>query len=143
MTIKNLKPTTPGQRGTALVDKSLLWKGNPIKPLVVKYNSTGGRNNQGRITSRHRGRGAKRKYRIIDFKRNKFDIEGEVIRNEYDPNRSSFISLIKYSDGEFKYIIAPHKLIIGDKIISSGNAEIYCNRKLFTFKKYSNRYKYS
>ena len=124
MTIKNLKPTTPGQRGTVLVDKSLLWKGNPIKPLVVKYNSTGGRNNQGRITSRHRGRGAKRKYRIIDFKRNKFDIDGEVIRNEYDPNRSSFISLIKYSDGEFKYIIAPHKLIIGDKIISSGNAEI-------------------
>ena len=124
MTIKNLKPITPGQRGTVLVDKSLLWKGNSIKSLVVKYNSTGGRNNQGRITSRHMGGGAKRKYRIIDFKRNKFDVEGEVIRNEYDPNRTSFISLIKYSDGEFKYIIAPHKLSIGDKVISSDTADI-------------------
>ena len=124
MTIKNLKPTTPGQRGTVLVDKSFLQKGSPIKPLVAKYNSTGGRNNQGRITSRHRGGGAKRKYRIIDFKRNKFDVEGEVIRNEYDPNRTSFISLIKYSDGEFKYIIAPQKLSIGDKIISSSTADI-------------------
>ena len=124
MTIKNLKPTTPGQRGTVLVDKSLLWKGNSIKSLVVKYNSTGGRNNQGRITSRHKGGGAKRKYRIIDFKRNKFDVEGEVIRNEYDPNRTSFISLIKYSDGEFKYIIAPQKLSVGDKIISSSTADI-------------------
>ena len=124
MTIKNLKPTTPGQRGTVLVDKSLLWKGDPMKSLVVKYSSTGGRNNQGRITSRRMGGGAKRKYRIIDFKRNKFDVEGEVIRNEYDPNRSSFISLIKYSDGEFRYILSPHKLIIGDKVISSDTADI-------------------
>ena len=124
MTIKNLKPTTPGQRGTVLVDKSLLWKGDPMKSLVVKYSSTGGRNNQGRITSRRMGGGAKRKYRIIDFKRNKFNVEGEVIRNEYDPNRSSFISLIKYSDGEFRYILSPHKLIIGDKVISSDTADI-------------------
>ena len=124
MTIKNLKPTTPGQRGTTLVDKSLLWKGDPMKSLVVKYSSTGGRNNQGRITSRRMGGGAKRKYRIIDFKRNKFNVEGEVIRNEYDPNRSSFISLIKYSDGEFRYILSPHKLIIGDKVISSDTADI-------------------
>ena len=124
MTVKKLKPTTPGQRGTVLVDKSFLWKGNSAKSLTVKYNSTGGRNNQGRITSRRMGGGAKRKYRIIDFKRNKFDIEGEVIRNEYDPNRSAFISLIKYTDGEFRYIIAPQKLTIGKKVISSNAADI-------------------
>ena len=124
MTIKKLKPTTPGQRGTVLVDKSLLWKGDPIKSLVVKYHSTGGRNNQGRITSRRMGGGAKRKYRIIDFKRNKFDVNGEVIRNEYDPNRSAFISLIKYTDGEFRYIIAPQELVKGNKVVSSKTADI-------------------
>ncbi len=124
MTLKNLKPTTPGQRGTVLIDKSNLWKGNPLKSLVSKHKSTGGRNNQGRITSRRMGGGAKRKYRIIDFKRNKFDMEGEVTRIEYDPNRSSFISLIKYSDGEFRYIISPQNLSVGKKIISSNSAEI-------------------
>ena len=124
MTLKMLKPTTPGQRGTVLVDKSNLWKGKSLKSLTTKYISTGGRNNQGRITSRRMGNGAKRKYRIIDFKRNKFDILGEVIRKEYDPNRSAFICLIKYDDGEFRYIIAPQKVQIGDKIISSKNAEI-------------------
>ena len=124
MTLKNLKPTTPGQRGTVLIDKSNLWKGNPLKSLVSKHKSTGGRNNQGRITSRRMGGGAKRKYRIIDFKRNKFDMEGEVTRIEYDPNRSSFISLIKYSDGEFRYIISPQNLSVGKKIISSNSSEI-------------------
>ncbi len=124
MTVKNLKPTTSGRRGTVLVDKSLLWKGKPVKSLVVKYNSTGGRNNQGRITSRHMGGGAKRKYRIIDFKRNKFDIEGEVIRKEYDPNRSAFICLVKYSDGEYRYIIAPQKLSIGNKVVSGETVNI-------------------
>ena len=124
MTLKILKPTTPGQRGTILVDKSHLWKGNSLKSLIVKSISTGGRNNQGRITSRRMGGGAKRKYRIIDFQRNKFDISCEVIRNEYDPNRSAFISLVKYDDGEFRYIIAPQKILVGEKIISSQNAEI-------------------
>jgi len=124
MTLKILKPTTPGRRGTVLVDKSKLWKGNSLKSLTVKYKSTGGRNNQGNITSRRMGGGAKRRYRIIDFKRNKFDIFGEVVRNEYDPNRTAFISLIKYSDGEFRYIISPQKISIGDKIISSVKAEI-------------------
>jgi len=124
MTLKKLKPTTPGQRGTVLVSKSHLWKGNPYKSLVVSRKSTGGRNNQGRITSRRMGGGAKRKYRIIDFKRSKFDVYAEIVRNEYDPNRSAFISLIKYDDGEFSYIISPQKTNIGDKIISSASAEI-------------------
>ena len=124
MTLKYLKPTTPSQRGTVLVNKSHLWKGKPLKSIVAQLNSTGGRNNQGRITSRRMGGGAKRKYRIIDFKRNKFGIEGEVIRNEYDPNRSAFISFIKYNDGEFRYILSPQNLSIGDKIISDEKADI-------------------
>ncbi len=124
MTLKILKPTNAGQRGTILVEKSHLWKGNSIKSLTVKYGSTGGRNNQGRITSRRMGGGVKRKYRIIDFKRNKFDIPCEVIRKEYDPNRSAFISLVKYDDGEFRYIISPQKISVGEKILSSQNAEI-------------------
>ena len=124
MTLKILKPTTPGQRGTVLVSKSHLWKGEPYKKLVQPLHSTGGRNNQGRITSRRMGGGAKRKYRVIDFKRNRFDMLAEVIRIEYDPNRSAFISLIKYEDGEFRYIILPQKIKIGDKVISSETAEI-------------------
>ena len=118
MTLKNFKPTTPSQRGTILVDKSNLWKGKPVKSLVTKLISTGGRNNAGRITSRRMGGGAKRKYRVIDFKRNKTGIEGEVIRIEYDPNRTAFISLIKYRDGEYRYILAPQNLSVGNKIIS-------------------------
>ncbi len=124
MTLKSLKPITPGQRGTVLVDKSSLWKGKPIKPLLKKSKSTGGRNNSGKITSRRMGGGVKRKYRVIDFKRDKFDIKAEVIRLEYDPNRSAFISLLKYDDGEFRYIIAPQKIKVGSKIVSSKNAEI-------------------
>ena len=124
MTLKILKPTNAGQRGTILVEKSHLWRDNSLKSLTVKHSSTGGRNNQGRITSRRMGGGAKRKYRIIDFKRNKFDISCEVIRNEYDPNRSAFISLVKYDDGEFRYIISPQKISVGEKILSSQNAEI-------------------
>ena len=124
MTLKFLKPTTPGQRGTVLVSKNHLWKGDPYKGLLRPQHSTGGRNNQGRITSRRMGGGVKRKYRIIDFKRNKFDISAEVIRNEYDPNRSAFISLIKYDDGEFNYILSPQKVNVGDKIISGQEVEI-------------------
>ena len=124
MTLKILKPTTPGQRGTVLVSKSHLWQGDPHKKLVQPLHSTGGRNNQGHITSRRMGGRVKRKYRVIDFKRNKFDMFAEVIRIEYDPNRSAFISLIKYEDGEFRYIISPQKIKIGDKVISSETAEI-------------------
>ena len=124
MTLKYLKPTTPSQRGTALIDKSGLWKGKPMKSLVTKLTSTGGRNNQGRITSRRMGGGAKKKYRVIDFKRNKFNVEGEVIRIEYDPLRSAFIALIKYIDGEYRYMLSPQNLSVGKKIISSEKAEI-------------------
>ena len=124
MTLKILKPTTPGQRGTVLVSKSHLWKGDPHKSLVNPKNSSGGRNNQGRITSRRKGGGVKRKYRLIDFKRNKFDMKAEVVRIEYDPNRSAFISLIKYEDGEFRYILSPQNIKIGDHLISGQNVEI-------------------
>jgi large subunit ribosomal protein L2 len=119
-----LKPNTPGQRGTVLVSKKHLSKDKPYKTLTKSKHSTGGRNNQGRITSRRMGGGVKRKYRIIDFKRNKFDINAEVIRNEYDPNRSSFISLIKYEDGEFRYILSPKNISVGDKVSSGMNVEI-------------------
>ena len=93
--LNKFKPITPGMRGTVLVSKKHLSKDNPVKSLTKPIKSTGGRNNQGRITSRRMGGGVKRKYRLIDFKRNKTDILAEVIRNEYDPNRSAFISLIK------------------------------------------------
>ena len=124
MPLKKLKPTTSSQRGTVLLNRSELWKGKPYKPLVKGLSSTAGRNNQGKITSRRMGAGVKRNFRIIDFKRNKIDVFAEVERIEYDPYRSSFISLIKYSDGEYRYIIAPQKLKKGDKIVSSKNAEI-------------------
>ena len=112
------KPTTPGLRGTVLVSKKELSNQKPHKLLTKKLVSTGGRNNQGRITSRRMGGGVKRKYRLIDFKRSKIDILGEVIRNEYDPNRSAFISLVKYEDGEHSYIISPKNIKVGEKIIS-------------------------
>ena len=123
MLIKS-KPVTPGSRGTVLISKKHLSKEKPVKNLTKPLTSTGGRNNQGRITSRRMGGGVKRKYRIIDFKRNKLDLTAEVIRNEYDPNRSAFISLLKYEDGELRYIISPKNLNIGDKIISGTNVEI-------------------
>ena len=119
-----LKPNTPGQRGTVLVSKKHLSNKGPYKSLTKPIHSSGGRNNQGRITSRRKGGGVKRKYREIDFKRNKFDVSAEVIRNEYDPNRSTFISLVKYEDGEFRYILSPKSLKVGDKIISGDNVEI-------------------
>ena len=119
-----LKPNTPGQRGTVLVSKKHLSKEKPFKTLTKAQKSTGGRNNQGRITSRRMGGGAKRKYRVIDYKRNKFDISAEIIRNEYDPNRSTFISLVKYDDGEFRYILCPQKVNVGDKIVSGDKVEI-------------------
>ena len=118
------KPTTPGLRGTVLVSKKELSKAKPYKSLTKKIISTGGRNNQGRITSRRMGGGVKRKYRIIDFKRSKIDVSAEIIRNEYDPNRSAFISLLKYDDGQLSYIISPKNLKIGDKLVSGEDVEI-------------------
>ena len=124
MGLKTFKPYTKSKRGTVVIDKSNLWKGAPYKPLTKGQNFTGGRNNNGRITVRHQGGGHKQHYRVIDFKRNKFDIPAIVERIEYDPNRSAHIALLKYLDGERRYIIAPSKLKIGDEIISSDNCEI-------------------
>jgi large subunit ribosomal protein L2 len=124
MALKNFKPTTPSQRALILVDKSELWKGKPVKPLTEGLNSKGGRNNLGRITVRRRGGGHKRRYRKVDFKRRKNDLVGTVKRLEYDPNRSAFIALINYSDGENSYILAPQRLDVGDKIISGERVDI-------------------
>ena len=124
MALKSYKPITPGRRGLVLVDRSHLWKGKPVKSLSEGLNSKGGRNNHGRITVRHRGGGAKRLYRKIDFKRKKLDSVGTVDRFEYDPNRSAFIALIRYDDGEQSYIIAPQRLAVGDKVVSSTRADI-------------------
>ena len=122
--LNNYKPITPGLRGTVLVSKKHLSKTKPVKSLTKSLNSTGGRNNQGKITSRRMGGGVKRKYRIIDFKRTKQNVVGEIIRNEYDPNRSAFISLIKYSDGDLSYIISPKNIKIGDEVVSGDNVAI-------------------
>jgi large subunit ribosomal protein L2 len=122
--IKTYKPVTSGNRGKTSIDFSDLTKKAPEKSLVVPLKKSGGRNNKGRITVRHRGGGAKRKYRIIDFKRNKDGIEGIVASIEYDPNRTANIALINYKDGEKRYIIAPEGLKVGDKVISGANADI-------------------
>jgi large subunit ribosomal protein L2 len=124
MALKSYKPNTPAMRGLVLVDKSALWKGRPVKTLTEGVNKSGGRNNNGRITSRRRGGGHKRLYRVVDFKRTKFDISATVQRIEYDPNRSAFIALLKYDDGVEAYIIAPQRLQEGDKVISSNRADI-------------------
>jgi large subunit ribosomal protein L2 len=124
MALKNFKPTTPSQRALILVDKSELWKGKPVKPLTEGLNSKGGRNNLGRITVRRRGGGHKRRYRKVDFKRRKNDLTATVERLEYDPNRSAFIALIKYSDGENSYILAPQRVDVGDQIISGERVDI-------------------
>jgi len=124
MALKTFNPTTPSQRGLVLTDRSDLHKGKPEKTLTESLNKTGGRDNQGHISSRHRGGGHKRKYRIIDFKRTKFDIEATVERIEYDPNRTARIALIKYKDGELAYILAPQRLQAGDIVVASNNADI-------------------
>jgi len=124
MSLKFYKPVTKSLRELVTVDRSHLWKGEPEKSLVVGLNKTGGRNNLGRITTRHIGGGAKRRYRLVDFKRGKDDIYATVQRMEYDPNRTAFIALIKYEDGELSYILAPQKLEMGDKISSGSNAEL-------------------
>lgn len=119
MAIKEFKPVTSSTRGLKLVDKSQLWKGSPMKILTESYQGSAGRNNIGHITVRRRSNGHKKAYRIIDFKRNKFDVPAIVERIEYDPNRTAFIALIKYEDGIYSYIISPNKLSVGDKIVSS------------------------
>ena len=124
MALKTFKPATPGLRQLIIVDRSELYKGNPEKSLTVGLTKTGGRDNYGHVTSRKIGGGHKRKYRVIDFKRNKFDCEATVERIEYDPNRTSFIALINYEDGEKAYILAPQRLKAGDKVISSERADI-------------------
>lgn len=124
MALKRYNPITPGMRGLILVDRSDLYKGKPVKSLTEGLTKTGGRNNHGRTTAWHRGGGAKRRYRIIDFKRNKIDSVGTVERLEYDPNRTAFIALISYEDGEQAYILAPQRLQPGDRVVSSERADI-------------------
>lgn len=119
MALKNYKAITPALRQLKLVDRSELWKDSPLKILTTTAPVQSGRNNKGHITVRHKSGGHKKSYRIIDFKRSKFDVEAVVERIEYDPNRTAFIALLKYTDGVYSYIIAPHKLKVGDKLISS------------------------
>ena len=124
MPIINYKPTTPSRRNMSVTDYSGLSKVAPEKSLLAPLNKKSGRNSYGRITVRHRGGGNRRKYRIIDFKRQKFDVPGTVKTLEYDPNRSAFIALIEYQDGEKRYIIAPNGLKVGDTVVASPSADI-------------------
>jgi len=119
MALKTFNPTTPSQRQLVIVDRSSLYKGKPVKTLTEGLSSKGGRNNLGRITVRFQGGGHKRSYRLVDFQRRKFDVEATVERLEYDPNRTAFIALVKYEDGEQAYILAPQRLAPGDKVIAS------------------------
>ncbi len=124
MAIRNYKPTTPGRRKMSALINEEITTSTPEKSLTVTIKKNGGRNNQGKITVRHQGGGAKRKYRIIDFKRNKLNVPGSVASIEYDPNRTANIALINYADGEKRYIIAPKGLKVGDKVESGENADI-------------------
>jgi large subunit ribosomal protein L2 len=124
MALRNFNPVTPSLRGTVLIDRSELWKGKPVKALTEGKIGTGGRNNLGRITSRFRGGGHKQAYRYVDLKRVRRDVPATVERLEYDPNRTAFIALIKYADGELSYIIAPQRLRVGDTVIAGARADI-------------------
>lgn len=124
MALKSYKPTTPSQRQLVLVDRSDLWKGKPVKSLTEGQSKTGGRNNSGRITARRKGGGHKQRYRVIDFKRRKFDVPAKVERLEYDPNRSAFLALLRYSDNEMAYILAPQRLAIGDTVVSGERVDV-------------------
>jgi len=124
MALKQYNPTTPGRRGLVLVDRSGLWKGKPERSLTEGLRGKGGRNNMGRVTARRRGGGHKRRYRIIDFKRAKSNVAATVERLEYDPNRSAFIALLRYEDGELAYILAPQRLGVGDTVIAGTNVDI-------------------
>jgi len=125
MALRQFNPVTASLRGTVLINRSELWKGKPVKALTEGKNGTGGRNNHGRITSRFIGGGHKQSYRHVDFKRRgKFDMPATVERLEYDPNRSAFIALVKYQDGELSYIIAPQRLKAGDQVIAGARVDI-------------------
>ena len=124
MALKNFNPITPGMRELVLVNRSDLYKGQPVKELTQGLPKKGGRNNNGRVTARRRGGGHKRRYRVIDFKRNKLDVSATVERIEYDPNRTAFIALIKYNDGEKAYILAPQRISPGDSVMSGAGADI-------------------
>jgi large subunit ribosomal protein L2 len=122
--LKHYKPTTPGQRQLVLVDRSAIYKGGPVKALTVGKIGTGGRNNNGRITVRFRGGGHKKALRTVDFKRTKHDQQARVERIEYDPNRTGFIALVKYEDGELAYILAPQRLGVGDTVVSGAHVDV-------------------
>ncbi len=129
MALKQYKPTTPGQRQLVLIDRSGLHKGGPVKALTEGQHRHGqhrhgGRNNTGRVTVRWQGGGHKQRYRIVDFKRRKFDEPAKVERLEYDPNRTSFIALLKYKDGELAYILAPQRLAVGDTVVSGEKVDV-------------------
>ena len=124
MALKTFRPTTPSLRQLVLVDRSQLWKGGPVKSLVEGKSKTGGRNNYGRITTRHIGGGHKQSYRLVDFARKKFDMAAKVERLEYDPNRTAFIALIKYEDGEQAYILAPQRLAVGDAVVAGAKVDV-------------------
>src|SRR6516162_9209807 len=124
MALKTYNPVTPSQRQLVLVDRSALYRGAPVKSLTQGKSASGGRNNNGRITVRFRGGGHKRAYRNIDFKRRKFDVPAKVERIEYDPNRTAFIALLKYEDGELAYILAPQRLSPGDAVVSGEHVDV-------------------
>jgi large subunit ribosomal protein L2 len=124
MALKNYNPVTPSQRQLVLVDRAGLYKGKPLKELTEGQISNGGRNNTGRITVRFRGGGHKQSYRKVDFKRRKFDVAAKVERLEYDPNRTGFIALLKYDDGELSYILAPQRLAVGDTVVSGEHVDV-------------------
>jgi large subunit ribosomal protein L2 len=124
MALKHYNPTSPARRGLILVDKSALWKGGPVKALTEGKKKTGGRNNKGHVTSRGIAGGHKQRYRFIDFKRRNWGVEGTVERIEYDPNRTAFIALISYGEGDVSYIIAPQRLAVGDKIVADKKTDV-------------------
>jgi large subunit ribosomal protein L2 len=124
MALRQFNPVTASLRGTVLINRSELWKGKPVKGLTQGQHSHGGRNNHGRITTRFRGGGHKQAYRVVDFRRRKFDVAGTVERLEYDPNRTAFIALVKYTDGELAYILAPQRLKVGDQVIAGSRVDI-------------------
>ncbi len=124
MALRHFNPVTPSLRGTVLIDRGELYKGKPVKTLTEGKNKSGGRNNNGRTTSRFRGGGHKQSYRFVDFKRRKFDVSATVERLEYDPNRTAFIALVKYADGELAYILAPQRLRVGDAVVAGARVDI-------------------
>jgi large subunit ribosomal protein L2 len=124
MALKSFKPNTPGQRQLIIVDRSGLWSGKPVKALTEGLSKSGGRNNHGRTTVYHRGGGHKRTYRFVDFKRLKHDMTAQVERLEYDPNRTAFIALVRYEDGELSYILAPQRLKAGDQVVAGRQVDV-------------------